>query len=113
MINMTPISSKSTENEAEMTSSSFHAEELKPLPARPLARHLKRHHGAFFVWNGEPSIDISDADCHIQTRKRELFIVSILLIFPAGRSARNDLDMLHVLADQHDLLNTLLCLMTQ
>ena len=30
--------------------------------------------------------------------------MSILLVFPAGRSAGNDLNVLHVLADKYNLL---------
>src|SRR5690242_1514357 len=75
--------------------------------------NLKRHQRAFFDWNGQSTIDLRHTDGRIQARESETFFVSILLVLPPGRSARNDLNMLHILADKHNLLNALLCLITQ
>src|SRR5438552_19074620 len=75
--------------------------------------NLKRHQPAFFDGNGESPIDLRHMDGHIQARERKTFFVSILLVLPPGRSASNDLNMLHVLADKHNLLNAWLGLITQ
>src|SRR5947209_18880248 len=75
--------------------------------------NLKRKQRAFLDGNGESAIDLGYINGHIQARESETFFVSILLVIPSGRSARNDLNVLHVLADKHNLLNAWLGLITQ